>query len=156
MSFEIAPFTGNRTELLELFRLADDSDAAIAAYLDAGDVLVAVRDGRVVGHVQILVEAGVWQINSVAVIDSERGAGLGRRLVEAGVDHARSRGARVIEVATATADIGLLRFYQRLGFRMTRIERDVFTPAAGYPAELFSDGVRVLDRVWFERRLDLA
>jgi ribosomal protein S18 acetylase RimI-like enzyme len=153
---EIIPFMGTRTELLELFRLADDSDAAIASYLEAGDVLVAVHDGRIVGHVQILVVNGAWQINSVAVVDAERCVGLGRRLVEAGMEHARTRGARAIEVATATADVGLLRFYQRLGFRMTRIERDVFTPAAGYPAELFVEGVRVLDRVWFDQRLDGA
>ncbi len=151
---EIIPFVGKRTELLGLFRLADDSDAAIASYLDAGDVLVAVRDGRIVGHVQILVVEGAWQINSVAVIDAERCVGLGRRLVEAAIEHACSRGARAIEVATATADVGLLRFYQRLGFRMTRIEHDVFTVAAGYPAVLYVEGVRVLDRVWFEQRLD--
>ncbi len=45
----------------------------------------------------------------------------------------------------------LFRFYQRLGFRMTRIDRDVFTEAAGYPPGLEVDGVPILDRVWFER-----
>ena len=33
-------------------------------------------------------------------------------------------------------------------FRLTHIERDVFTPAAGYPADLQVDGIRALDRVW--------
>jgi hypothetical protein len=36
---------------------------------------------------------------------------------------------------------------------MARIERDAFTPAAGYPADLTIDGVRVLDRVWFDRSI---
>jgi ribosomal protein S18 acetylase RimI-like enzyme len=143
---------GMRGDLLELFRLADDSEAMIASYLDHGEVLVASESNTVVGHVQILDEDG-WQINSLAVAASYRGRGLGRRLVEAAIELARSRGARAIEVATATADVGLLRFYQRLGFRMARIERDVFTPGAGYPAELFVDGMRLIDRVWFDRVL---
>jgi len=148
----IAAFEGDRRDLLPLFRLADDSETAIAGYLDAGEVLVAKDGDRVIGHVQII-EAGTWQINSVAVAAPRRGRALGRGLVEAGVEHARRRGARAIEVATAAADVGLLRFYQRLGFRMARVERDVFTPDAGYPVELFVDGVRLLDRVWLARSL---
>jgi len=34
---------------------------------------------------------------------------------------------------------------------MTRIERDAFTPEAGYPPDLFADGIRILDRVWLDR-----
>ena len=36
---------------------------------------------------------------------------------------------------------------------MARIERDAFTPAAGYPADLTVDGVGVLDRVWLDRSI---
>jgi RimJ/RimL family protein N-acetyltransferase len=57
-------------------------------------------------------------------------------------------------VATAAADIGNLRFYQRLGFRMRSLERDAFTPATGYEPGLRIDGIELRDRVWFERRLD--
>jgi ribosomal protein S18 acetylase RimI-like enzyme len=90
-----------------------------------------------------------WELKSLAVVESRRGGGLGRRLVEAGLAHARRHGARRILVSTAAADTGLLRFYQRLGFRLTRIDRDIFTPEAGYP-DLFIDGVRLLDRAWLE------
>ena len=27
---------------------------------------------------------------------------------------------------------------------------DVFTPAAGYPPDLYVDGVRLLDQIWFD------
>ena len=59
-------------------------------------------------------------------------------------------------MATATADIGNLRFYQRLGFRMRAIERDAFTPATGYPSDLEADGIPVRDRVWLDMRLNRA
>jgi ribosomal protein S18 acetylase RimI-like enzyme len=137
--------TGDRAELAALFRLADDSDRAIAAYCGLGDVVVARDDARVIlGHVQMI---GA-ELKSLAVLERCRGAGLGRTLARAGIAHARERGARRILVSTATADVRLLRFYQQLGFRLTHIERDVFTPAAGYPADLQVDGIPVLDRVW--------
>ena len=53
-------------------------------------------------------------------------------------------------VATAAADIGNLRFYQRQGFRMRWIERDAFTPATGYSPDIVIDGIKLRDRVWLD------
>jgi hypothetical protein len=55
-------------------------------------------------------------------------------------------------VATAAADTRVLRFYQLLGFRLLRVERDVFTPEAGYP-EVTVDGIALRDRVWLSLTL---
>ena len=54
-------------------------------------------------------------------------------------------------VATAAADIGNLRFYQRCGFRFTAVERDAFGPATGYPEPIVIDGIPLRDRVWLAR-----
>lgn len=147
----IAVHEGERGELMPLFRIADDSEQAIAGYLEQGEVLVATSRGEAMGHVQMIDEGdGVWELKSLAVVETYRGEGLGRRLVEAGVEHARRRGARRVVLSTGAADAGALRFYQRLGFRMVRVVRDAFTTAAGYPPDLFVDGIRLLDQVWFE------
>jgi hypothetical protein len=53
-------------------------------------------------------------------------------------------------VATAAADLGNLRFYQRQGFRMRPIERDAFTAATGYPPGPCIDGIELRDRVWLD------
>jgi ribosomal protein S18 acetylase RimI-like enzyme len=148
----IAPYTGDRAALVPLFRLADDSDQAIAGYLTRGTVLVATRGGDLLGHVQMIADdaPATWELKSVAVVEPHRNDGLGRRLVEAGLGHARGCGASRVILATAGADTQLLRFYQRIGFRLVRIERDAFTPAVGYPPDLFVDGIRLLDRVWLD------
>jgi GNAT superfamily N-acetyltransferase len=73
-------------------------------------------------------------------IDERQGRGIGRALVEASLAQARHRGCARVCVATATADVANLRFYQRLGFRMTRVERDAFVPATGYPDPIELDG----------------
>lgn len=56
-------------------------------------------------------------------------------------------------VAVDGEDVGNLRFYQRLGFRMLRVERDAFTGAHGYPDGIVVDGIPLRDRVWLS--LDL-
>jgi ribosomal protein S18 acetylase RimI-like enzyme len=149
----IGPYTGVRAALLPLFRTADDSEREIAGYLPRGTILVA-RDGdALVGHVQMIEDAHdrTWELKSLAVVDAHRNRGLGRRLVEAGVGHARGHGAARVLVSTGAADTQLLRFYQRLGFRMLRLERDVFTPARGYPPDLAVDGIPLRDRMWLDR-----
>src|SRR4051812_45449986 len=68
------------------------------------------------------------------------------------IELARAEGHAMLAVATAPADIGNLRFYQRLGFRMREIERDAFTEATGYPPQDV-DGIPLRDRGWLD--LDL-
>jgi hypothetical protein len=57
-------------------------------------------------------------------------------LVQAAVNLVMAGAVTTILVATAAADIGNLRFYQRQGFRMRSVERDAFTPATGYPGSV--------------------
>jgi len=78
-----------------------------------------------------------------------------RRLFELAEDSAAELDSYIdagrVLVATAAADIGNLRFYQRQGFRMRSVERDAFTPATGYPPGLLIDGIELRDRVWLDR-----
>ena len=74
-----------------------------------------------------------------------------RRLIQAAIDLAAAESVTTILVATAAADIGNLRFYQRQGFRMRSVERDAFTPATGYPPGLLIEGIELRDRVWLDR-----
>jgi GNAT superfamily N-acetyltransferase len=88
------------------------------------------------------------------VLESHRGRGIGRQLVEAAIVLAREEGRELVLVATATADIDNLRFYQRRGFRMRSIERDAFTEAEGYPASTEVGGIPLRDRVWLDLRVE--
>lgn len=144
----VGPFLGAREELLPLFAQADDSPKEIDTYINLGEVLVARRGQRIVGHVQLIAASAGWEIKSIAVIEKERRRGIGATLMRAAIDRAFSAGASRVLVATATADIGNLAFYQRLGFRMERIEQDAFGADRGYPP-LEVDGIPVRDRVWF-------
>src|SRR3954471_6979689 len=130
----IAEHAGPRSEIRSLFALAEDSGAQLDAYIDAGRVLVAIDGEQIVGHLQ-LTDTGdpaEAEVKNMAVEPSHQGAGVGRRLMAAAIALAREEGRSTVLVATAAADVGNLRFYQRLGFRMRAVQRDAFTPATGY------------------------
>jgi GNAT superfamily N-acetyltransferase len=148
-------FEGARDQLADLFALADDSPAAVSTYRDLGRVLVA-RDGpTIVGHLQ-LVDGDAEheaEVKSLAVREERQGRGIGRMLLERATAVCRDEQRSTLLVATATADTRVLRFYQLLGFRLLRVERDAFTPEAGYP-DVDVDGIALRDRIWLS--LDLV
>jgi ribosomal protein S18 acetylase RimI-like enzyme len=150
----IDEFRGERRELLTSFRLADDSEQRIAAYLPEGRIWVARADGALAGHAQAVPHgAGIWEVTNIAVAEDRQGDGIGRALLERVADEARAAGIARIELATAAADTGAIRFYQRCGFRLLRVVRDAFVPATGYPDEVWIDGIPLRDQIWFDREL---
>ena len=151
----IEVYSGPRDSLRVLFELAEDSAAELDSYIDDGRVLVAVSGGEVIGHLQLTGAGDPCQveIKNMAVREECQGQGVGRRLVQAAVDLAAAEAVTTLLVATAAADIGNLRFYQRQGFRMRSVERDAFTPATGYPPGLRIDGIELRDRVWLDREV---
>ena len=151
----IETYSGPRDNLRRLFELAEDSAAELDSYIDAGRVLVATSGGEIIGHLQLTGTGDPRQaeIKNMAVREARQGQGVGRRLIQAAVDLVAAEAVTTILVATAAADIGNLRFYQRQGFRMRSVERDAFTPATGYPPGLLIDGIELRDRVWLDREV---
>ena len=107
-AFEGQPYSQQTEHLIvEALRAADALEVS----------LVAEVDGRVVGHVvfsaaEIGGSSMGWSLlGPVAVLPARQGQGIGRALVEAGLDTLRSRGAG------GCVPVGDLAFYGRFGFR---------------------------------------
>ena len=106
------------------------SKAEVVRQLRASHVLVARQDGGLIGTVR-LVRALPWAIDSsaftpvakpwyvlgLAVAPQCRGQGVGRRLVEAAKDTARSRGAQALWLDAYEHAAGAGAFYLKCGFR---------------------------------------
>ena len=146
-------YVGDRELLRPFFREADDSEQQIDTYLDLGAVFVAEDDGEIIGHLQLITANDTAELKSMAVAESRRGTGVGRALVQAALEHRRHNTVTRLVVATAAADVGNLRFYQRQGFRMLHVERDAFVASTGYPNGIVIDGIPLRDRVWLSHDL---
>ena len=140
-----------RDRWIGLLELADEP-APLRRCLNDGVLYGMVDDdsGKRLGAVLVIgVDRGVAELRAVAVEEDEQGRGLGSWMVTEVCDRLRHSGNRVV-VGTASSGLRPLGFYQRLGFRLTRIERDYFTAARGYPDDLMENGIRTRDMVWME------
>jgi GNAT superfamily N-acetyltransferase len=150
---EIELYSGPRESLRSLFGLAEDSRVQLDSYMHLGRVLVAVSGREIVGHLQLVDtdDPSHVELKNMAVHEALQGQGIGAELVEAAVRLLARESVLTLLVATAAADVGNLRFYQRQGFRLRSVERNAFTPSTGYPPGIRIDGIELRDRVWLDR-----
>ncbi|MFE2047516.1 GNAT family N-acetyltransferase [Streptomyces sp. NPDC059459] len=86
-------------------------------------LVVAVRDGRVVGTLQLTIVPGLSRrgatrsiIEGVRIHTDERGGGLGTQLIEWAVDESRRQGCQLVQLTSDKTRADAHRFYERLGF----------------------------------------
>ncbi|MEW2075035.1 GNAT family N-acetyltransferase [Streptomyces sp. NPDC013433] len=91
-------------------------------------LVVAVREGRVVGTLQLTVVPGLSRrgatrsiIEAVRVHADERGSGLGSRLVEWAIDASRREGCQLVQLTSDNTRTAAHRFYERLGFTASHV-----------------------------------
>lgn len=128
-------YLGDRTALLPLFRLADESESEILSYYELGEVLVALDGNTIIGMAHVEKDHDTVQIISLAVVESHQRQGVGSQLVAAALQYSKGNGASRLIVCTGAWEAENITFYSRRGFRLFHIESGFFTPEKGY-AEL--------------------
>ncbi|MFI1937636.1 GNAT family N-acetyltransferase [Streptomyces purpureus] len=140
---EIRPATAHDIPAI-VAMLADDALGAqrespddLAPYLTAfahlaqdpnQHLVVAVRDGRIVGTLQLTVIAGLslrgttrGLIEGVRIHADERGGGLGTQLIEWAIDEARKQDCQLVQLTSNASRADARRFYERLGFTASHV-----------------------------------
>ncbi|MEU8773109.1 GNAT family N-acetyltransferase [Streptomyces sp. NPDC048606] len=91
-------------------------------------VVVAVRDGRVVGTLQLTFVPGLSRkgatrsiIEGVRVHADERGSGLGTRFIEWAVERSRQENCSLVQLTSDASRTDAHRFYERLGFTASHV-----------------------------------
>jgi len=136
---------------MALLLLADPSEQRIRRYLIGAHAFVGIKNAD---PASILVarwrNADEAEIMHVAVALEHQRTGIWRAMMEFAAEDAKVRGARSVAVGTGNSSLGELRFYQRLGFRVTGVSRDYF---ADYDPPIFEEGIRCLDMIHLRREL---
>ena len=145
-----------REAFVPLLLLAD-TEPQVRGYLQQGD-LYALRgaDGEPLGVTLVLSESaepGTAELRAVAIDPAQHTRGLGQRMLMGVLADLRARGFRRSVVGTSNAGIGQIAFYQKVGFRLWRIERDYFTPEKGYDPDERENGLPHRDIIWFDQDL---
>ncbi|MBK3576581.1 GNAT family N-acetyltransferase [Streptomyces sp. MBT65] len=91
-------------------------------------LVVAVREGRVVGTLQLTVVPGLSRkgatrsiIEAVRIHADERGSGLGTRLIEWAIAESRGQGCQLVQLTSDVTRTDAHRFYERLGFTASHV-----------------------------------
>ncbi|MBK0375782.1 MULTISPECIES: GNAT family N-acetyltransferase [Streptomyces] len=91
-------------------------------------VVVAVREGRVVGTLQLTIVPGLSRrgatrsiIEGVRIHGDERGSGLGTQLIQWAVDESRRQDCQLVQLTSDVTREDAHRFYERLGFTASHV-----------------------------------
>lgn len=92
------------------------------------DLVVADRDGEIVGVMQLTFIPGLTyqggtrlQIEGVRVAETERGSGIGRRMIAHAIDRARARDCALVQLTTDKRRDAAAAFYLEQGFTPSHI-----------------------------------
>jgi ribosomal protein S18 acetylase RimI-like enzyme len=94
----------------------------IRTLLDGGDTSVLLGDGGPDGLAVLRFRQAIWSpglecyLAELYVVPDKRGRGLGRALMEAAMEHARSRGADYMDLGTGEQDVVARALYESVGF----------------------------------------
>jgi len=142
MSLQIDEVSANNAPV-ELLLIADPSEERIRSYLLDSKCFVASIGSAPVGACVVQARgADAYELLSIAVDPAHQRSGYGTALLKWVIEHYRRIGARELEVGTGTFGYQLA-FYQRQGFRVSRIDADYFVK--NYPEPIFEDGIQLID-----------
>jgi GNAT superfamily N-acetyltransferase len=142
---ELAVREATDAELPELLSLARQSHRSTRFYFDGGfphercdelyarwleralrephrTLLVGESGGRVLGYEAVAPPRpdGEWTLDLIAVVEDQRGRGVGAALLRGSVAWASERGATGIVTALQARNVSSLATHERLGFRCAR------------------------------------
>ncbi|MFE5402370.1 GNAT family N-acetyltransferase [Streptomyces sp. NPDC056580] len=91
-------------------------------------LVVAVREARVVGTLQLTIIPGLSRrgatrsiIEAVRIHAGERGSGLGTQLIQWAIDESRRQGCQLVQLTSDSSRTDAHRFYERLGFTASHV-----------------------------------
>ncbi|WP_171164769.1 GNAT family N-acetyltransferase [Streptomyces sp. I05A-00742] len=91
-------------------------------------LMVAVRDGRTIGTLQLTVIPGLSRrgarraiVEAVRVHADERGEGVGNQLMRWAIEESRRQGCVLLQLTSDATRVDAHRFYERLGFEASHL-----------------------------------
>ena len=147
---ELIEVAGDREPFVPLLLEADESEPILRSYLLDGRLFELRHHGRSVGVALLLTDGEEIEVKNIALVEQERGKGLGRAAIDAIAQLARDEGATSLIVGTADSGLGTIAFYRACGFESAGVRRGFFD---AYPEPVVEEGVPAHDMVMLRMSL---
>ena len=139
------------TQYLELFLLADESEAMIERYLNEGEAYLIQIEEKTIGVILFTFpDSQTVEIKNIAIEPCHQEQGIGKQTLALAESHYAAKGFSAMVVGTANSSILAIVFYQKAGFRINSIKKDFFLH---YPEPIVEDGIPAIDMLIFEKKL---
>ncbi|MCI8417401.1 MAG: GNAT family N-acetyltransferase [Lachnospiraceae bacterium] len=135
----------NKKQYLDLLLIADEQEDMIDRYLEKGD-MYALWDEGVQGVCVVTVDGTTCEIKNIAVVESARGKGYGKKMVEFVAAHYREK-CHTLLVGTGDSPL-TVPFYKRCGFVLSHRIENFFTDNYDHP--IYEAGVLLKDMVYLK------
>jgi putative acetyltransferase len=125
----------NEAWIVRYFRLEEQDRIQLgdpeSVLRHGGQIVMAVADEERIGCCALIfVKPGVFEVAKMAVSESYRGHGIGRKLLEYTIAQAKVIGAHTLELASNTKLANAVHLYESVGFRHLPPERVEPSPYA--------------------------
>ena len=137
---------------MELLLEADPSETLVRSYCTESRVYAVENDEGILGVLVLYpLDESVAEIKNIAVAESARGNGFGKKLISHALAEAKRLGFRKAVIGTGNSSFGQLALYQKCGFRMVSIDRGFFL--RNYSEPIVENGIPCEDMVRLEYEL---
>lgn len=147
----LVEITGERELYFPYLLLADGNEEVVRKYMNDG-ILYAIHCGGHLIGVTLLIERSKTsiEIKNIAIEPEFKGKGIGKVVLKMISDSSKAKGYTQVIVGTANSSIDNIVFYQKVGFRMEKIEKDFFSH---YDKPIYENDLRALDKIIFSKTL---
>ncbi|WP_313467992.1 GNAT family N-acetyltransferase [Carnobacterium sp.] len=141
----------DRKTYLELFLIADESEAMVTLYLNEGEAGLIQLKGETIGVVLFTFpDRHSVEVKNIAILQKHQNNGFGKQVLVIATDRYAAKGFRFLFVGTANSSISNIAFYQKAGFRLDSIKKGFFLD---YPEVIIEDGIQAKDMLVFKKDL---
>lgn len=133
-------------EILDLLLLADPSKKNVNDYTNRGEVYIALYNDEVIGvYILLKTRPNTYEIINIAVKEDYQNKGVGRYLLIDAINRVENIGIKRVEIGTGNSSIYQLALYQKVGFRITHIDKGYFLK--NYDKPIFENDIQCKDMI---------
>lgn len=145
----IIEISDNKKEYLPLLLMGDESEKMIDKYINRGRMFV-LFDKEPAGVCVVTDEGGkILEIKNIAVKESFRHKGCGRKIIEFITDKFKNDYC-ILQAGTGDSPL-TVPFYEKCGFVRSHSIKNFFTDNYDHP--IIENGVKLVDMIYFQKKI---
>ncbi len=137
----------------ELLLLADEEKDKIMKYYNDSIYIAAETDDKVIAIIALKeIDNNSVEIVNIAVEEKWQNKKIGHKLLQKAIEYSKEKKYRIVIIKTGNSGIIQLALYQKIGFRITKVNYDYFTN--NYSKPIYENNILCKDQIVLKYIID--